>query len=156
MISQSANKGTQCFCKLGPPAYQACMMDLGCPCMICSYVVVAYKACEHQRSPTFKPKAPTNIQTLPCHLPAGKSGKHMEALWIFPWSIRYKYIYIYICNSLSDLRKRFRTAQNDESSKGPKPFLKAVVFCKPPGLESLGCQKHVNHCCIHLGSQVVS
>ena len=41
-------------------------------------------------------------------------------------------VQIYICNSLSDLQKGFRTAPNDESSKGPKPFLKAVVFCKPP------------------------
>ena len=49
-------KGTQCFCELGPPAYQACMMDLGRPCMICSNAVVALvpQRLNPRPPPTFK------------------------------------------------------------------------------------------------------
>ena len=140
-------KGTQCFCELGPPAYQACMMDLDCPCMICSNAVVACK-------PTFKPKAPTNVQTLPCHLPARKSGKHYEysgEAFKVP-QIQYN-LFAILCQIFKKVSTRHKMMK--------EAFEKFLVFASRHkaglDLESLRCpQKHINHCCIHLGSQVVS
>lgn len=70
-------------------------------------------------------------------------------------------VQIYIFAILFQIFKKVSAQrQMMKVQKVQSPFWKLLFFASRHkaglGLESLGCQKHINHCCIHLGSQVVS